>query len=128
MAQAAAKQEFIERRALKDAKLAEDLEEWKHFSIMKFDEGNQRMSAIETNQERHIGLLTKNTTLTESLDKRFGNIEQGIGDVLSIVTALSGTKRTLGWMGKGMLWVASFVGAIVAIKIAVAQAIKASWL
>lgn len=127
MAQAAAKQEFIERRALKDAKLAEDLDEWKRFSILKFDEGNQRMSAIETNQERHIGLLTKNTTLTESLDKRFGNIEQGIGDVLSIVTALSGTKKTLGWVGKGVLWFSGFIVALVAIKVAVAEAFKAYW-
>lgn len=124
MAQAAAKQEFIERRALKDAKLAEDLDEWKRFSILKFDEGNKRMAAIETNQERHIGLLTKNTTLTESLDKRFGNIEQGIGDVLSIVTALSGTKKTLGWVGKAVLWIGGLVGAFVAIKVGIAQAFK----
>lgn len=125
MAKATTEQENAHQH---EVELAKDLEEWKRFSILKFDEGNKRMEAIELNQEMHIGLLTKNTTLTESLDKRFGNIEQGVGEVLGIVTALSGTKKTLGWVGKGSLWIASFIGAIVAIKIAVTQAIKATWL
>lgn len=130
MNQAATQREFIEQRRSNDAALAVSLDEWKRFSILKFDEGNERMAAIEIHAK-------KNTELTEALGTRLATMEKGIGDVLIVVTALAGTKQTIGWIGSGVLWLGKstllvsaligvLAGAFIAVKVAIAQALKSA--
>lgn len=131
MNQAATQQGFAERR-VHDAALAVSLDEWKRFSILKFDEGNERMAAIELHAK-------KNTELTEALGTRLATMEKGIGDVLIVVTALAGTKQTIGWIGSGVLWLGKgtlavsaligvLAGAFIAVKVAIAQVFKSAGL
>jgi len=117
----------LEDHRIEAVALAKSLEEWKHFSIMKFDEGTARMAVIEANQEKHIGILEANTKLTNKLDTRFDAFESGIGQVLAIVQALNGAQKTLGWAGRLTLWVASIIGAWTVIRTVLTSNIKIQW-
>ncbi len=86
----------------KEHDLANALEDWKRFSIAKFDEGAERMHKIETT-------LLENTKLT---------VEQHatLKEVLGIVTTIKGGKTILGWGGKFFMWGGGIAAAMAAIK------------
>jgi hypothetical protein len=104
--------------------LAEALEEWKTFSILKFDESSARQVSIEGKQAEHMGILCANTQALAAL-------QGGIGDVLEVVTALKGTKKTLGWIRKFVIWLASLAtaGGVLwtAVRTALSSGSKIQW-
>lgn len=81
--------------------LATALDEWHRFQILKADEGSALMASIKDTQAKHIEILNNNTVALN------GAIT-GISDVLEIVTAIKGTKKTLGWIRKFVIWMSSF--------------------
>lgn len=103
-----------------EVSLAEALKDWKHFSILKVDEGAARMTSIEAKQHEHSELLHTNITSLAVL-------KDGVGNVLTVVTALEGTKKTLGWIGKTGLWFGGLAGAWIAIRTALASNVKIQW-
>jgi hypothetical protein len=54
---------FNERR-LDDVEYAQRVADLKEFSIGKFDESAARMGILEAAQEKHLGILMQNTTMT----------------------------------------------------------------
>ena len=113
----------VERR-LNEAAIAKKLNEWNDFTRLKFDEYGSRTQIIEDNQALHM--------------KSTAEVQDGIGTLLEIVSAMQTVKKTVNRFGRCGLWVGSKAGrlilyagglaaAVVAIRAAFTSNLKAIW-